>query len=227
MASIFGLTPQDLLRKVAPAPGTAHSFTIGVEGPPENDLSDADAMAIIEAQESMVESYMRPKYKRLLRRVEGEVAVRWAQEGQTTCRASLRPIVSMTIYRNFPRSRAWPDRRPSEAMPADHYSLDAESGEITFAQPLRANDMIYLDYEHEGASKLLDIRELVLSLSAVELARRFAYFRSAEGFDRFEGWQVSSAGHLRDLGRTDGAQIGAFDAIELVNQTNALNLGAL
>ncbi len=101
------------------------------------------------------------------------------------------------------------------------------TGEGTFTTPLGANDRIYLDYEHSGASKLLDLRHLVLSLTAVEVARRFAYFRSAEGFDRFEGWQTSAAGHLRDLGRTDGAQIGLFDRIDLVNETKNLSLGDL
>jgi hypothetical protein len=74
---------------------------------------------------------------------------------------------------------------------------------------------------------LLDLRKLALDLAAVEVARRFAYFRSAEGFDRFEGWQTSAAGHLRDLGRTDGAQIGLMDRIELVNETKNLSLGSL
>ncbi len=112
-------------------------------------------------------------------------------------------------------------------MPEGSYTLDPDSGLITFAEPLAENDRIWLDYEHEGARKLGDLRHLVLSLSAVEVARRFTYFRTAEGFDRYEGWQSSAAGHLRDLGRTDGAQIGLFDRIELVNETRNLSLGSL
>jgi hypothetical protein len=228
MPSLFGLTPQDLLAKLVPAPGAeGYAFSIGPNGPPENDLSDADAMKIIEEQEAIVESYLRHKYQRLLRHVEGEIAVRYAYEGQLTCKATLTPITAMYIYKNWPRTRAWCDRRPSEAMDPSEYSVNFSTGIITFTTPLRENDQIYLDYYHEGASKLVDLRHLVLSLAAVEVARRFAYFRSAEGFDRFEGWQSSAAGHLRDLGRTDGAQIGLFDRIELVNETKNLNLGAL
>lgn len=228
MASLFGITSGDLLGKLVPAPGSeGFAFSIGMNGPPENDLSDADALGIIEEQEAMVESYLRHKYQRLLRRVEGEVAVRFAYDGQTVCRATLTPVVSMRVFKNFPRSRAWADRRPSEAMDPSEYSLNVATGEIVFVVPLLENDRVFLDYEHAGASKLVDLRHLVLSLAAVEVARRFAYFRSAEGFDRFEGWQSSAAGHLRDLGRTDGAQIGLFDRIELVNETKNLNLGAL
>jgi hypothetical protein len=228
MASLFGITPQDLLSKLVPAPGSeSFAFSIGPNGPPENDLSNAAALAIIEEQEAIVESYLRHKYQRLLRRVEGEIAVRFAFEGQATCRATLTPITSIEVYKNWPRTRAWADRRPGEAMDPSEYSVNFSTGVITFAQALSENDQIYLDYYHEGASKLVDLRHLVLSLAAVEVARRFSYFRSAEGFDRFEGWQSSSAGHLRDLGRTDGAQIGLFDRIDLVNETKNLSLGAL
>lgn len=228
MASLFGLTPDDLLAKLVPAPGSeSFSFSIGADGPPSQDLSNAAALAIIEEQEALVESYMRHKYQRLLRRVEGEIAVRFAYEGQTTCRATLSPVTSVAVYKNFPRSRAWGDRRPSEAMGSAEYSLNGSTGEITFTEALRENDRVWLDYEHTGASKLVDLRHLVLSLAAVEVARRFAYFRSADGFDRFEGWQSSAAGHLRDLGRTDGAQIALFDRIDLVNETRNLSLGAL
>ena len=228
MASLFGLTPQDLLAKLVPAPGQEDfAFSIGPAGPPEHDLSEANAMQIVAEQEAVVESYLRHKYQRLLRRVEGEVAVRFAEPGQTECRATLTPVTWLRVYRNYPRSRAWPDRRPSEAMREEEYTLDAEAGVITFVEPLKENDRVWLDYEHGGARKLGDLRHLVLSLAAVEVARRFAYFRTGDGFDRYEGWQSSSAGHLRDLGRTDGAQIGLFDRIELVNETRNLNLGSL
>jgi hypothetical protein len=227
MASLFGITPQDLLNKVVPV-SAGESFSIGEAGPPTNDLSNALALEIIEAAEAEVESYLRHKYQRLLRRVEGEIAVRRAFEGQTTCQATLTPCTSMAVYKNFPRSRAWGDRRPGEALVSGvDYSVVLATGVVTFAEGLKESDQVWLDYEHAGASKLLDLRKLALDLAAVEVARRFAYFRSAEGFDRFEGWQTSAAGHLRDLGRTDGAQIGLMDRIELVNETKNLSLGSL
>jgi hypothetical protein len=85
-----------LLRKIVPV-SAAESFSIGGSGPPDTDLSDALALEIIEAAESEVESYLRHKYQRLLRKVEGEVAVRFAREGQTTCQASLEPVVSGSL----------------------------------------------------------------------------------------------------------------------------------
>jgi hypothetical protein len=228
MASLFGITSADVLAKLVPVGGAGDFvFSIGDDGPPDEDLSTADCLEIVEEQEAMVESYMRHKYQRLLRRVEGEVAVRRATEGQLTCQASLFPVTSMRVFKNFPSSRAWPDRMPGEAMAEAEYSVDLASGVVTFAEGLAENDRIYLDYEHEGCSKLKDLRHLVLSLTAVEVARRFAYFQSADGFDRFEGWQSSSAGHLRDLGRSDGIQIGLFDRIDLVNETKGMRFGRL
>ena len=222
--SLFGVTKDDVLLKLVPSPGNAQVFSIGAD----KDMTEAQLDGIIAEQEAIVESYLRHKYQVLMRRVEGEVAVRRAFPGQTTCQASLTPVVEMKgIYKNFARGRAWPDRRFSEAMGADEYSVDLATGVVTFAVPLEENDRIFLDYTHGGASKLLDLKHLVLSLVAVEIARRCAYFRSADGFDRFEGWQISAAGHLRDLGRTEGAQIGLLDRIDLVNETRNLSLGDL
>lgn len=227
MPSLFGITPQDLLAKLVPVTDSA-SFSIGAAGPPTNDLSDALALEIIEAAEAEVESYLRHKYQRLLRRVEGEVAVRFAYEGQTTCQATLVPVTWLRVFKNFPRSRAWGDRRPGEALvEGTDYSVVLATGVVTFVEALKENDRVWLDYEHAGAGKLLDLRKLALDLAAVEVARRFAYFRSADGFDRFEQWQTSAAGHLRDLTGTNGPGVPLLDKIELVNETRNLSLGRL
>lgn len=225
MASLFGVSAGDLEAKLVPAPGSI-AFRIGEAA--GDDLTTAAADAIIEAQEAMVESYLRHKYQVLLRRVEGEVVCRFAVEGQSAVTCGLVPVTAVHgVFVNFPRSRAWDDRRPSEALATSEYSVVLSTGVITLVEPLKENDRVWADYSHSAAATLLDLRHLVLNLAAVEVARRFAYFRSAEGFDRFEGWQSSSAGHLRDLGRTDGAQIGVFDRLALVNETKNLRLGEL
>lgn len=227
MASLFGITPADLQAKLVPASaeGSFVSFSIGDGG--SDDLSSAGALAIVETQEAIVESYLRPKYQTLLRRVPGEIAARFAEAGQTTVQATLRPVTTVHVYKNFPRTRAWPDRRPAERMSASEYTVNPTTGLVTFAVALRENDEIVLDYWHTGAGLLLDLKHLVLSLAAVEVSRRFAYFKTADGFERFEGWQSSAAGHLRDLGRAEGAQIGLLDRIELKNETRELSYGDL
>lgn len=227
-SSLFQITAADLLAKIVPAAGgDGYTFSIGGDGPPDYDLSEAGAIAIVNQQEAMIESYMLPKYQRLLRRVEGEVAVRAAYDGQTELRATLAPLTWLRIYKNYPKTRAWGDRRPSEALEADEYTADMESGEITLTEALDDGDRIYLDYEHTACGQLLSLKHLAESLAAVEISRRFSYFKTADGIQRFEGWQLSAAGHLRDLRRTDGASIAEFDRIDLVNETRGLSLGML
>lgn len=229
MASLFGLSGSDLLKKLVPLAGSGSStFSIGTTGPPTNDMSSADALAIIEWAESQVEGYCRPKYQKLLRRVEGEIIVRAATAGQATAQLTMIPATSCTLYKNFPRSRAWFDRQPREAMNSDQYSVNLATGAITFSPVLCEGDVIYADYAHSGCGLLLDLRELALSLAAVEVSRRFSYFRSADGVERFEAWQSSAAGYLRDLGRADGAGIALLDRLNMVNETRgSLNIGML
>jgi hypothetical protein len=225
MASLFGITADDVRDKIMPnASAEDWAFQIGESG----DLSEAMVLEIVEAQEAMVESYLPHKYQVLLRRVEGEVAVRFAAGGETTVQSGLTPMTELHgVYRNFPRTRAWGDRRPGERLvEGTEYSVVLVTGTVTLAVPLLEEERVYLDYSHGAAAGFVDLRHLVLNLTAVEVSRRLSYFRSAEGFDRFEQWQSSASGHLRDLDQ-GRVKVPRLDRLELVNETGNLNLGAL
>lgn len=224
MASIFGITAAELGAKVQPRTG-GKGFAIGAG----KDLEDAAALALIEDAEAMVVSYLRPSYQRLLTRVAGEIVVAEARGGETVLQASLVPFTATPkVFVNFPRWLAWGSRGPSEELPAADYTADLAAGTVTLATALTKGDRVFLDYAHGAAPTLLALRSCALTLAAVELSRRFAYFQTTDGADRFEGWQASAAGFLRDLAKPGHVALEKFERLELVEETGAARkLGSL
>lgn len=216
MASLFGIDAEYMQRKLVPGGGGTWSFGLG-EG---KDLSASDLLEIVEECEAEAVGYLRLKYQGLMRHVDGERVIVDAAGGETSLQLGLFPVVAgtVTLFRNFPMTRAWRERRPADAM-EEEFSVEASTGAVTLSEALSEGDRVYAVYDHEAASKFLGIKRSVGSLAAAEIARRFAYFRSAEGFDRFEAWEVSARAHLRDLGKPSGPTEELIERLDLVDET--------
>ena len=229
MSSVFGITPADMARKIVPA-GGEYSFSVGTTGPPVNDMSTATVQEIIEAAEAECLGYLREKYQRLMRGVDGEILTSSAAGGETSFTLGLRPVTagSVKLYKNFGRVRAWRDRRPSDAMEAEEYSVDATTGVVTLVVALGEGDVLWATYLHGAGALLLDLRRAAMGMAAAEIARRCAYFKTSEGFDRFDQWEIGARQYLRDLSRNaSGMTVEMFERLELVNETRALSISRL
>jgi hypothetical protein len=217
-SAVFSITAAEMQAKITPSEGE-YEFSIGSGG----DLESAALDEIVNQCEHEVLGYLKLKYQQLVRRVDGEVAVRSAAGGETVLQAGLFPVTAGTlkVYINFPSRKAWRERQPRHALPAGEYSVDNATGAVTLVNALAEGDSAWLAYEHGAAAKLLDLRKDTMNLAAAEIARRFAYFRSASGFERFENWEIAARQHLRDLGRNEGQTIEMFERLALVMETRS------
>ncbi|MBI1291197.1 hypothetical protein GC173_08120 [bacterium] len=76
---------------------------------------------------------------------------------------------------------------------------------------------VLAEYEHGAAASFLWLRELAVTFTAVEIARRFAYFQTAEGFQRFEQWEQSASLYLRDMQRQQRPGVDALERVPLLS----------
>lgn len=208
--NLFGLLPPDLQAKVQPT-SDEQSWKIGSG----NDLSEAGAQDLLDAAADRVLMRLPHRYRQLCRRVDGEILTQRAAGGESSFVVGLFPLVSGTVklWKNFPTSGLWTQRDPHLEMAVDGFSVDASTGTITLVSPLAVGDRLYAEYDHAGASKLLALRDMALTLAAVEVARRFAFFRDGEGFERFDNWERSVYLDLERMTCIDG-----LDRIQLVRE---------
>lgn len=206
--SLFGLLPSDLQKKLQPSAGE-QTFLISNDG----DLAEAEAGAIIANAEDRLLMRLPHRYRQLLREVDGEIVVGQAEGGETALQCSLFPLVGGTVrvWKNFPSESLWSQRKPSQALLVTLWSVNLTTGVVTLSQPLAAGDSVFVEYRHQGAEKVLVLRDMALALAAVEVARRFAFFRDGEGFDRFEGWERAVYTDLENMQCVD-----VLDRIQLV-----------
>ena len=107
--SFFGATADDVLRRL---PGDMAGTSHGVV---ESALADA---------ETRVEAALPERVRRLLRRVEGEVLVAAATEGQLSAAVGLPAASNLVLYADF--AGPYADRTAADAMDASAYELDGE-----------------------------------------------------------------------------------------------------
>jgi hypothetical protein len=207
--NLFGLLPSDLQAKVQPS-SDEQSWKIGSG----HDLSDAGAQSILDVAADRVLMRLPHRYRQLCRRVDGEILTQRAKGGETTFALGIFPVVAGTLklWKNFPTSGMWTGRDPRLAMDSG-FSVNTSTGLVTLSTALVAGDSLYAEYDHTGASSLLALRDMALTLAAVEVARRFAFFRDGEGFERFDNWE---RGVYLDLERM--TCIDALDRIQLVRE---------
>ena len=158
--SFFGATADAVLRRL---PG---------------DLSHAGA-SLVEAAladaEARVEAALPDRYRRLLRRVEGEVIVPAASVGQLSAAIGLPAASNLVLYADYVGPYA--DRSPADAMAPSTYALD-EGGEIvTFSPALAEGTRILADYDTTLAGGCRVLADLVATLAAAQLARTAGYGR--------------------------------------------------
>lgn len=209
MSSIFGLTATDLQKKLQPENGT-ETFLIDDD---EGNLSEADAEEIIETWEEWVLTRIDKRYCELLTYVDGEILIRNAVGGETSLRLGIFPVIgsSVVLYKNFPGSRLWQARDRSLAM-SGGFSVNESTGAVTLDVALEAGDQVIGEYGHTGASRVLTLRDAALSLAAVEVARRFQFFREESPDPSvFTDWKNDAFQNLNNL-----KGIPLLDKLELV-----------
>jgi hypothetical protein len=226
MSSIFGITYRDIQRKITPnAINDNTEFVIGGA-----ELSEADCNEIILRAEDKVKTNLDPKYRRLLSRVDGEIVCKYSISGQTTVQTSFYPISNLKVYVNYSESSlSWAARNPSlEANASNYpYTADTTTGLITFTAALPEGSRVFVEYSHTGSSRLKYLRDIAETLAAVEISRRFAYFRTADGFNRFLDWETLADKDLAKL-RFRDVGVPELDDLDLIeddtdeDQFNAL-----
>ena len=218
MASKFGITADDLSKKLVPANlATANPngfVSIGASG----DLTEAEALAIIYEMEAIVLGRLDRRYQELIEECPGEILCKNAYDGQTTVTCKLTPITNGTlrVFKNIDIGR-WEERNNDDALTEDDdYTVNLTTGVITFTEALVAGDRIYADYSHTAASThLLGLRYVVITLAAVEVWRRLKFHRDDFDDAFFTDWENSA---YQTLNRWKGNRV--FDNVDLVYETN-------
>lgn len=219
--SIFGITAQEVKKKLVPFTSGDSTFSIGNDAE-DDDMTEADCMDIVNTQEDRVLSYLPERYRKMVTHVDGEIAVKKAAQGQTSCRAALVPITegSLRVFLNYASSRAWVDRAPTDILDSSLYTADLETGIITFSPGLNARDVVELEYDHGAAVEMRWLKECVIAYTAVEISRRFDYFATAEGAaGRIEAWENTTTNYLRDLGKSQKPGVQSLERVVLRGET--------
>lgn len=211
---VFGLTADELQSKIAPH-GGAFRFTIGSGS--SDSMTEDEADEILMMAEEQVLDRLDHRYRDLLSAVDGEYVVLSASGGETEVVLGLKPVVdgSVKIYVNyFDENRGWNRRNSTHALPVSDYSVNTTTGVVTLGTPLSEDDTVIAEYEHTAGHGMRGLRENVKAIAAAEVARRQAYFQTAEGWDRFDAWETSAWQNVNRM-----AGIGVIDKLKLVEET--------
>lgn len=191
--NFFGATADDVLRRLpGDMAGTSHSAV-------EAAMADA---------ETRVEAALPDRYRRLLSRVEGEVAVAEATEGQLSAALALPAASNLVLYADY--TGLYADRKAADAMDASAYALGEGGGTVTFSPGLNEGTRIVADYDTTLSDGVPALASLVALLAAATLARRACYGRPE--------WAESLAAEAdaRLAALADGrTAVPTFDAIAL------------
>lgn len=213
-STVFKLTYTELQNKIVPQNGE-YTFLIAASG---GQMTIVRADEVLNVAEDQALMRLSARHRQLLREVDGEILVRSAAGGETSLQCSLFPLVAGTLklWKNYACSKkGWKVRNTVDAMTlTTDYTVNETTGAVTLVDALAEGDSVWATYRHDAAQKFLGIRDCALSIAAAEVARQYAYFRGAEGFDRFERWEASAYQNLDKLVGLD-----LIDRIELVEQT--------
>jgi hypothetical protein len=206
---VFALTAAALISKVAPVDG-GDRITVG----PTGDITEAVAVDdILTPAENRVLMRLPSRQRSLCTHVDGERIVTNATAGDTgPFTFGLTPVSKVKLWLNFPRDATWGDRSAVATIPAADYTISVGKDSVTLATALEAGDNIIAEYDHTAAATALsELRDIALTLAAVELARRVGFFNDSDGWERFDLWEKSA---YADLNRHN--EIQAFAELDLV-----------
>lgn len=206
--TVFKLVATDLVAKIAPVDG-GQRFTVGTPG----DISEAVAVnEILQPAENRVLMRLPGRLRALCTHVDGEFLTRYSAAGATgPFSFGLVPASNVRVWVNFPGYVTWGQRGHVAPLASSAYTV-TNGLTLTLATGLREGQTLVAEYDHAGAAGALpELRDIVLTLAAVETARRIGFFNDAEGWERFANWEQSV---FADLNRHN--EIQAFASLELV-----------
>lgn len=156
----FGATVDDVLRRL---PGDlAHTGHATVE-------------AAMDDAETRVEAALPDRYRRLLSRVDGEVIIAEATEGQLSAAIGLPAASGLTAYADY--TGPYADRTAADAMDDSAYDLDVDGEIVTFSPALGEGTRVVADYGTTLADGIRVLAEAVAALAAAAIAQRACYGR--------------------------------------------------
>ena len=152
--NFFGATPDDVLRRLA---GSGATLTI------------SQVEAAMDDAEARIEATLPDRYRRLLSRVEGEVIVRAATDGQAEAALGLPAASGLVLYADL--ACPYPDRSTADEMPPSAYTLDEAGATVLFSPPLSRGTRVVADYDTTLANGLRILADMLAAIAAAELAR--------------------------------------------------------
>jgi hypothetical protein len=216
---VFQLTSDELQGIINPNGGDL-SFQIGAG----KSMTVAQAENYLLIGEDDILSRLPWRYRQLLRTAD-VVVVRNAQGGETSLSLGLFPVDADTVrlYVNYQElNKAWNRRNNADALPITDYTVTEETGIVQLLTPLEVGDSVFATFNHTAPSKFVSLRNCALQIAAVHVSRAYAYFRTADGFDRFERMEASAYRQLKEMQGID-----QLDRLELVNEQNDDQFGEL
>lgn len=190
----LGLTSDDVASDLNPL-AEAGLFSVGT-------AQGQIATALIEQRLAEVDEWilstLPERYRRMARRVEGEMAVTYATAGQTQFSLALAPVTAGTLalFLDWQKpqwsdpaspdvaggvrpwytfgtadSKPYARRTPADAIPSSDYTLTAATGVVVMDAPLAEGCNITADYDHTGFTACHFLRRLALDLVGARLTK--------------------------------------------------------
>ncbi|MFP4058713.1 MAG: hypothetical protein ACLF0G_17740 [Candidatus Brocadiia bacterium] len=125
--------------------------------------------AALAGAEACIEAALPDRYRRLLRRVEGELLVDRATAGQLAAALALRQATGLVLYADY--AGPYADRGPDDAMEPSRYALEPDGQTVVFSPALAEGTRVLADYEHDLADGVEVLADLAAELAAARLAR--------------------------------------------------------
>ena len=229
---VLKLTADEVQQKVNPM-GLEQYFVVGSG---DRQVPEILVLAELKRQEAQVLSSLPEKYRRLLGRVDGLIAVRYATAGQTTVALPLEPSGGLRVFRNFPSLFGRGMRAPAGTLKPYRDRTEADAlagctatgGLVTLPVALASGDNVVVDFEHDGMGACEELRAVVLGLTAAEMLRGFPS-ASENVADKIHGWETNAMLFLRRMWSADGMKTGIqfFDRLDIVEELETRQTGGV
>ena len=118
--------------------------------------------------EAHVEAFLPDRYRKLLSRVEGEVLVFCATEGQISAAIGLPAATNLVLYGNVRGPFSY--RRAADQLPSSSYSLSETGDVVLFSVGMLPGTRIIADYNTSLGDGVRVLAHLVATLAAGQIA---------------------------------------------------------